>query len=489
MIIRNTLKAAALASVCLIPLAAAAQDDNGLGFAMPEAAPNTQALTDISNKPAQVFDNEATIGLRGQSSQSAEFGRYNGQYNDGVDVIGSLMMRSSHDWKSADTYYLNLDAKNLSFGAGDHFDISPSSEADLKIGNQGTWGASVNYWSNTYVQSNQFTTLYDTSGGLVNGFTRINGTALTASTNLPFATDTIGLRRDRGTAGLSYILGNWAFDFAYTHEHKEGQIETAVTEGGGSGTFVFVPLPISYDTDTVNLTAKFNAAKLQAILGYRFSNFQDNNSSYNFEAFVTPGTTSVGRSAVANGVLSQAPSNMAHQLSAQVGYNLSPDTRLNANLVYGLEMQNQSYVGSTGNTALQNTVNGFGNPDSLDGFVQTTFANLAMTSQLNPKVNMRASYTVDGRAVNTGDQTIHTINPNNPDIGTTNTATATTAAAEYPTRYSRPESWLKQTATLEAGYRILPSTRVTLGYTFTGMDRTRGDHQPHRGQRRQPRGA
>ena len=444
MIIRNTLKAAALASVCLVPLAAAAQDDTG--FAMPETPPNTQALTTISNKPAEVYDNEATIGLRGQSSTSAAYGRYNGWYNDGIDVVGSLKLHSHQDWKSADTSYLYFDAKDLAFGGGS-FNIAPNSEVDLRTGDQGSWGLSADYWADTYVASNNFSALYNTNGTRTGGISLYGSGGGVNPANIAKMQDfLVGTRRDRGSVSAKYIYGDLLFTGGLTHEHKEGTQEGFI-DFPTNATFLE---PIDYDTDRVDAAAAYNTHNLQASLGYTFSKFTDNNTAIDFQ---NVNTTTTGA------VYVLPPSNMAHQFTGQVGYNLGETTRLNFNGVYGLQLQNDNFQPATLNTAVA-----VASPprNSLDGLVQTVFGNVALSTQPMPKTDLRISYTVDLRENNTPAE--YGVEGLRLDNGS--------GVTRLTPRTPLNESWTKQTATITAGYRILPSTRVTLGYTYRDTDRS-----------------
>ncbi len=452
MIIRKTFKAAALASVCLLPLIAVAQAADDTGFDLPEAMPNTQELNRISSQPSEAYDNEATIGLRGQSSTSAAFGRYNGDYREGASIIGGFQLRGRSDWKSTDTYYYNLNGKDLKLGFGGAYDIAPNSSVSLKVGNQGTWGLTADYDAMSYVQSNSFTTIFDKNGTLVNapGALGSNGTAGVVTRN-GYATDLVGTRRDKGSVGLKYFLGDWTLTSGLVHEHKEGTQESSMLVGGGNANGIAtLPLPINYDTDRFTAGAAFATPKLQANLAYTFSSFKDNTSGFLYQAYETQKT--VGEPMV--GVYSTPPSNMAHQLAGQLGYNLTDTTRLNANLSYGLQLQDAGFLPAT--LVANNAA--WGNPTSLGGMVQTMFGNVAMTTRPFTNADARLSYTIDERQPNTPRR-----NQIYGDAADTNT---------YSIRSAVPMAWTKQTFAAEAGYRILPSTKATIGYNLRFVDRS-----------------
>ncbi len=441
MIIRNTFKAAALTSVCLLPLMAVAQAADDTGFDLPEAMPNTQELNRISSQPAE-YDNSVSVGLRGQSSTSAEYGRYNGNYREGGSVIGDFRFSGRSDWKSTDTYYYNLNGSDLKLGFGGSFDIAPNSSISLKVGNQGTWGLTANYDAMTYVASNNFNATYNSNGTLSPG---IAAGAYVAGQSGQTQSLLIGTRRDKGSVEGKYYYGDLLFTSGVTHEHKEGTQEGYISFLT-QATFV---MPINYDTDRFTASVAFNTPKLQSSLNYTFSKFTDNNTAVNFVNFKT--TTN-------GAIYVLPPSNMAHQVSGQVGYNLNDDTRLNINTVYGLQLQNDDFQLATHDNAVTPPLPSQG---SLNGFVQTLFGNVALTTRPLPKTDLRLAYTIDTRSNNTN--TLNPVDGLRSDAG---------SASKIMYRTPLNESWVKQTAQVTAGYRILPSTKLTLGYTWRDTERS-----------------
>jgi opacity protein-like surface antigen len=77
-------------------------------------------------------------------------------------------------------------------------------------------------------------------------------------------------------------------------------------------------------------------------------------------------------------------------------------------------------------------------------------------------LDLKASYSIDGRDMN-----------NNP-VTLTESPRAE-AGADSTTNTIISQSWTKQKADLEAGYRIIQSTKLTLGYAYDDVHRTAGD--------------
>ncbi|MBF0562040.1 MAG: hypothetical protein HQL37_08470, partial [Alphaproteobacteria bacterium] len=153
MSIRKTLKATALASMCLAPFAAVAQDEGG--FELSDAKPSAQgAPAEAAAQPAATPSNEVNVGVTGQSSTSAVFGRYNGRYSEGATYGGDVRLRGRDDWQSGTNSFYDFNARDLNFGMGSSgvntgssgetgkpagYNLLPSATVDLNVGNQGTW--------------------------------------------------------------------------------------------------------------------------------------------------------------------------------------------------------------------------------------------------------------------------------------------------------------------------------------------------------------
>jgi len=450
MMTKTTLRTVALASVCLAPLAAAAQDD--FDAAAP-AAPAAQAA----------YDNEASIGIRSQSQTSSAFGRYNGAVQHGAFVFGDFALRGREDWKSGNTQYFSLVGKNLDFGAdSSERALSPEASIAFKIGNQGTWGVKASYDAISYSQSTTFQTLFDQNGNLTNGAgVRTDlGTAGTVAGNMAYLASKmgvydVGVRRDIGALSGGYRFNDaWSVNTGMRYEHKSGTMEQSANMGVPT---VFLQ-PIDYDTTRYDATASYTTKRLQTQFGYKVSQFTDNNIQYNLP-YVTSGASA---SAGAVAAYAQAPSNIAHDFFVNAGYNVTPSTRVNGTLSYQLNTQNSAFVGSPETPTLITGTSPTlfaSNPGSLNGVVNNYYGRLALTSNPMDRVDFRTSYTVDKRDNQTNNYA--------KLYGDSGNGTATLA-----TYSGSQQSWTKQTAKIEAGYRVTDSTKATLNYTYQDIQRT-----------------
>lgn len=443
MFARNTLKATLLASVCLLPLSVAMADD-GTGFDLPEAMPNTQELQRIS-KPQMLYDNEVDIGMRGQSGSSAVFGRYTGYAHGGASVLGSWAARQRSDWKSDSTFFYESYGRDLDFGR----DIAPSSSLGFKFGEQGIWGVNATYDVTSYVQSLNLLSFYDRSGTWALGGPGVpmasgNGSLrpVNQATYSGLRSNEVGLRRDKGAVDGKYRFGDWQLSAELSHEHKEGNIGSSFD----LASIESILLPVSYDTDRYNTTLAYTTSKLQGKLAYTASTFRNEFKSLRLDNIQANASN-------ANIVL--PPDNQAHQLAGQLGYNLGESTRFNLNGTYGVQLQNDSILAQTSGLGIVS--NYPGTPGTLNGVVQTIFTNASMTTRLFHNADLRMAYTLDMRE---GNRAHNQVRQNEID------------GATVWVRNALSQSWIKNVGVIEAGYRILPSTKLTLGYTITDMQRS-----------------
>jgi MtrB/PioB family decaheme-associated outer membrane protein len=472
-----SLKAAAAASICLLPLHA---------FAQAAATPADQPLT-----------NWVTIGGQYQSGGSDYLGRFSGAVDPGFYFLGDFHYGYRDKWDSGGTTYFEMNGANLGL---------PDRSFNAKVGQQGTWGAYFSYDGIPY-NASPMQSVWQSTGALVPGVAPgsiplafpgtpfVPGHGIVNSLWLPtpnpglaglLASDGISTQRDIFTGGGKYQFGDWTISASIRHEHKSGYQENslelggtvALTSAGTGGSANHPPTsgvtsglgyfaqPIDYDTDRYDVTAAYANDRLQAQVGYTYSQFTDNLTEFNaINPFGFNPTTSFGTAAAnLSAPYALPPSNSAHEIKVMLGYNVSPTMRVNANFAYGLELQNSAYVTGTGDPANTET-----EPrTSFDGVVQTLFGNVAMTAQPLPKLDLRLSYTIDDRdnqsprdayEVNTRDNA-STNNNANGDCLVPSAISAAGACSNLPFSYEH------QTITAEAGYSVLPHTKVSLNDTY-----------------------
>ena len=458
---RSSLAALLLIGACLAPLAATAQTappPASGGFDVDEA-PAAQAQAN-----APIFYNFVETGANTQDNSSALFGRYNGMSDAGVHPTLSAHVGGGDAWDSGKTFFYDLKVDNLT---NNHNRLFPDSSATLKIGERGKWNASVSYDNITYLQSTSFHTAYNSDGSLaqgaaggisLTGLTLANPTSATAA-NVSNAAATILTTQRVGTqrnkVGLSFFdqfLPDWTFSTAYSHEHKSGTKENSLLQGAGtglnsaSGDFVYFPEVVDYDTDRFNAVVAYTTPDLQVRLTYALSNFKDNRTDMVLaDPFNANGIISVPKSAT----YATPASNWSHQLNAQLGYSLPLQSRVNLTLGYGMSFQNATFAPESTNPSVV-VPSGIGT--SFDGKMHTFFGAFTFTSQPINKLDLRLNYTIDDRDNQSPRLTYHYLLNDTASYG------AITQNAPYSYQY--------QKASAEIGYRLLPETRASVGYTY-----------------------
>jgi len=475
----KALTIALLAGSCLVPVQVRAQDA-GDSFDIGSAPPPPK------KEAAPVYENEVDVGTRYQSGNSAKYGRYNGFPDQGGQGIGGFELRQRDAWDSGGTRYFEAYGRDLSFD-GSYF--MPNASAGVKYGDQGKWGINLFYDGDTWFQSQSFKTIYPTSGALAPGVAPASTPWYNSSALLnSLATENAKTKRDKFGGSAVYLFDQvWSFKTSMDHEHKEGTLEQSLLFGsqknailagsvpqpGSGGNLVYFPQPVDYDTDRFIATLALNRPTYQAEFSYIFSNFTDNLLNFKaFDPFNNPGTNGAGAAtsgAGAGGNLgpgaiaasySLPPSNSAHQVKALLGYNPTPTVRLNANLAYSVMMQNESYAPETYNP----NVNIPSLPrNSFDGKIQNFFGNLSATARPYSGVDLRASYTADDRENDSPRNVYKTIENDAAGAGTGYLGNSPFT--------NMPISYRSQTIKLDAGYRFLPGTKLSLGYVYKLTDR------------------
>jgi MtrB/PioB family decaheme-associated outer membrane protein len=461
----STFRAIALAGVCLLPLAAAAADDE-----------------DRTN-------NELSVGGGYQSSTSPFFGRYTGVVKKGFEGDLDFTLKQGDAWDSGGATYSSVTGIGLLYGR-DHT-IGPESSIEARYGQQGSWGVYAGYDAITYV-GNTIQSPYYPSGLISPGLRAYGGAPSMTSATGAYTTITTagsatsysaanyanglltldtGTRRDIFKGGAKFYWDNWLITSDISHEHKEGTLDQS-TYFGVNPAFA---LPINYDTDRFDVKAAYASKKLQASIGYTLSSFTDNHSifaapdviagtaSSYATAFGPPGvpTTAIQQ---ANMAFSQMPSSEAHYFTAQAAYALTPTTRLSGNFRLGLEMQNDTLPAAGYGASL--TVNPTysllaTNPNSLNGLARVYQGSVQLTSRPLSNVDVKVAYSLDERDVDTSQYAIAGMT-HGLELGNFMPGSA----------FSVPQGWTKQKFSAEAGYSFMPETKLTVGYTLNDVDRS-----------------
>lgn len=488
--------------------------------ATPPAAPSDEAAPSKPLLPA--FENFIDIGAKYQSERSFKFGQYNGSIDPGGYALGAFLVRSHDPWNSGGTTFFEAGGRELNLSQDQPMPNAYAYVKGGQQGSYALnlfIDRTAYFQSNTFhtiygpgggllngAVPGFFTPPPPpggTSGTTGSGIPNVNNSALLS----PFFSQmTVGTQRTKiGGAGTFELGSGFSLTTAIDHEHKEGTKEQSLLFGSGKnanqqgytglnagfpgpvaggnppaanqGDLVYFPEPVNYDTDIYTARLNYQSERLQAQASYVFSKFTDNNLSFNpADPFLNFSTAGAGRTTTSGGnvlvpapplasTLVQAayalpPSNSAHQFKGEIAYNVTPTTRVNGNVAYSIELQDETFAPMTLN---HNSTSIPGLPEnSLNGRVQTVYGNVAVDSHPFSGVDLRASYKIDSRDNETQRQLINFVENDrlalNPTAWTLGVLTA-------------PYSFVNQTGHVEGAYRIIPQLKATAGFDYENKTR------------------
>jgi MtrB/PioB family decaheme-associated outer membrane protein len=520
----KVIRSVGTAGICLVPLAAIAQDENPVPL-------NAPATAGLAGDPARtiVFGNALELGIMGQTATSARFGKYTGTTDSGAYGIGNFQYsgRAATEKDPLNTYVYELSGTNLGLD---------SRAMGIHVGEQGTWDIRFNYDGIPYNDTDKFFSVYNRDGSFRNGITAgsLVAPAITANTfagsagffrppgsatttayfdsrgeTLALTPQSVGTQRDSfSLVGRHELPWSWTFVGALKHEHKEGTkmnsllvgSNTAIPSsvnlaagvgaaaGGGTSSLTYFPEYVNYDTERYEATLGYSDPVLQSQFSYVFSKFTNNATTFRaFDPFNLSNSSAANGAAVPTSAMSiytTPPSNDAHQWKVTTGFNITPTTRIVANAGYTIAYQSSALEsmtsGQTGanataaqlaasNNALNNQITNF------SAMNKNFFGNLNFTARPFEKTDFKASYTIDDRS-----------NPDTiryaPAIQNDSFAATQWIAGQDRAHFTLPYAVRNQTSKAEVGYRLMPETRLSAGWTakqtdrnFVGSTRTQED--------------
>lgn len=312
-------------------------------------------------------ESAARIGLGYADSDGRRFGQYNGINERGGYGLLDLNVNRREDttgtWLQFSGRNLGLDSRQLRF----------------EHNRQGNWGYFVEFNQIPRYEPYSVTTA-------VTGITTPNLTIpATPTTGSPFDLKT---RRDALGLGFDKILArNWDLKVRFRNEEKDGaRIFGRGTTGnvaGFAGNFEFTPEPINSTTRQLEATVGYTGEKLQLSGGYYGTMYNNQYTGLNIAG---------GRAALSTFTpIALPPDNHSHQLFLSGGYGFSRTTRGMFKVAYGTVKQDDAFV-TGANVPL---APGIGT--NLMGKIDTTLAQVGITSRPLPKLSLRADLRYEDR--------------------------------------------------------------------------------------------
>jgi MtrB/PioB family decaheme-associated outer membrane protein len=308
------------------------------------------------------------FGVGYVDEDNGRFGQYNGLNDKGSYGLLDFNLIGRED---ATGTWIGLRARNLGL---DHRELRYMHER------QGNWGYYIDYSQTPRYEPYTVNTA-------ITGIGTPNLTVPTSSTPGP-ATQ---LKTERELLGLGFkksLPGRWGVAVTFRNEEKEGARVFARGTTGGAGNFEFLPEPIDSTTRQVEALLSYNGERLQISGGYYGTTYDNAFRGIN----ITGGAA--GLASLPNNFINPValpPDNQSHQFHLSGGYSFTPTTRASFKLAYARATQDDPFI-DVSPTAVQP-----GLPTHLDGRVDTTQAQLGISSRPLAKLSLRASLRYEDR--------------------------------------------------------------------------------------------
>ena len=307
------------------------------------------AFAQQAAESARLTQSYAELGLGYVSDDNLRFGQYSGLNEKGG--YGLLDLELSSRAEATGTWF-RLQGRNLGLA---------SRELRVDYERQGDWGVSLEF-----SQTPRFSP-YVVNTTLTGIDTGVQVEGGTAARDLQLET-----RRDALGLGLSKSLGRgWSANLRYVHEEKTG------TRLWGHHSVRFLVDPIDYTTQQLEATVAYENQRLQLTGGYYGTDFA--NALTNVATPVGGGLTPIAL----------PPANQSYQFFLNGGYGFTPTTRGTFKVAYGRVTQEQAFFGVTPVLA--------GLPANLGGRIDTTQAQVGISSRPMPKLTLRADLRYEDR--------------------------------------------------------------------------------------------
>ena len=355
------------------------------------------SAADDEAEKASDIEQEYEVGVYILDEDAWRFGKYTGLIDEGTELLLDFRLESRPEWDSGETrnwsllgWRLGLDSRRLAF----------------EYENQGSWEFGADY---------RELPNYRFEGG-VSPFDGIGSNVLTLPANwvAPMGGGTgsfetleenlapVSSYWKRKRFDLYYdrqFNSAWALNVTWRHETKDGDdtFGGVIGYNGMNPRAVVLPSPIEWETDIMEATLHFGTARYQLGAAVYASWFGNDYSSLSWQ---NPyGARSTWAPAAGyprgQGLASLDPDNEAMQFRLYGGLNLSPTSRVSADIAFGTMEQDDPLFGYTVNDRLM--VHTPLPANSANAKIDTTHANLRFTTRLFRRLGLVANYTLDKR--------------------------------------------------------------------------------------------
>ncbi len=404
---------------------------------------------------AEGLSGGVSVNLGYLSDDAPRFGQYSGVQEQGGYLGVDLNLESDADYRQS-RYWL-LDAERLGLD-----DYRVSAEA----GERGAYRVRVDYQAlvNNAIEGAQSPFRPGNPLTLPNDW-QVEGNNTAGLLQLDESLAPVDFWQERGRLRLDYRhdLGEqWRLNAELRRETKTGnRILGGVTGySGGNNRAALLPAPVDYETHIADLGLTYQGDGYHWGFAYHGSFYRSGDTGL---AWPTPfGQNPQWADGVGypngNNQLALEPDNQYHQLRLFAGMPLFETTRAQLDLAHGRMTQDQDYLPYTLNPAL--TVNEALPQTSLDGRVDTTHANLRLTSRPAPQWHLSQRLRYRDRDNRTPQAVYQRVRGD-----------AENQQAFESGRINRPYSLTTTEFASDAAYRLTRRVRLNAGYEYQHTER------------------
>ncbi|MDR2239210.1 MAG: MtrB/PioB family decaheme-associated outer membrane protein [Zoogloeaceae bacterium] len=346
-------------------------------FAAPGLAAAADEKMDEDVKALVCPTSYLEIGALHVSDDAPKFGEYNGLNDSGGYLVGNFGLSGGDgNCRSGGAFRWQVNGSNLG---------TTSRSLDASVAEQGKWNIGISFDQMRHYTTTGYQTPYRGSPGdnhfrLPPGYgAPANNAAPTAAQLATFRdVDVYNERKNYGLNGSYAFNEEWSVKAGFKRIDQSG---AKLFNASSSPGRALLMNPTEYQTDMYNIALNYVGENAYASLEYRASLFKNDNRAL---------WAAASDAAAPTVVASQMPDNDFHQVNFTGGYSFSPRTKLTGGFSYGWNTQTQNFSGSySGALVLPRK--------DLDGDVRTTQADLRLTHQFTPALNLSTGYKYNER--------------------------------------------------------------------------------------------
>lgn len=393
--------------------------------------------------------NSIEAGVIGVDNPSAKFGEYNGLHREGARPLLDFEIRrgSAYQPETGGTERWRVYGRDLGL---------PVRSLGAEYSDQGSWRIGIDYDQLRRNFADDFLTLWGGAGTATlvlppgypaaatrgAAFNNIQNPAVATAIGNGLASHTLGTERRRlGLATEIVLSPRWTFSAGARNERKDGTKLTGIAFGGFRG--ALLPEPVDYETNILETALRYQRKDAHFALGYNVSYFNNAVDAWTAENPFQNNATFNNRV-----VMSGAPDNDMHQVTADGGWRFRPDTKVTVSAAYARMKQNERFNFQQGPGQNVN----FGATSANAEQVQKNFL-----ARLNHAVNRDFDLSAAAR---------HEHRDTRTPVGVYAFSAAdspATPAVEGRTVNNLPQNRRQNTYSLDARYNLQPGRVITAG--------------------------